>query len=176
MVMIEARDARIPPQDEQLAREIVSPYLNAALVCLSESGHEPIPDFALYRGANQIGWLEVTTATDQGTRTLFGQLELLGHKLTTDRLRYDWFLLLARSTSEPSIERDSLTRFGFGSWTSPTTQPDIGRGVIQSPTRFSTSTTSPVQARQTKRQATLSFGSIQPARCIGSTQIRSTGS
>lgn len=43
--MIEARDARISAQDEQLAREIVSTYLNAELISLP-AGHEPIPDFA----------------------------------------------------------------------------------------------------------------------------------
>ncbi len=105
---IEARDARIPPRDEQLAREIVSPYLDAALVSLPESGHEPIADFALYRGADHIGWLEVTTATDQATRTLFGQLELLGHKLTTDRLRYDWFLLLKPTFNLRTVDRERL--------------------------------------------------------------------
>lgn len=94
METIEDHDARPLPYDERVAREVVAPYIDSVLVALPEPGHESTPDFEVCRDGKRVGWLEVTTATDQASRTLYGQLERIGHKLSTDRLQYDWFLLV----------------------------------------------------------------------------------
>ena len=108
METIDGYEARPLRYKERLARKIVAPYIDSVLLALPERGHEPMPDFEMVHDGERIGWLEVTTGTDQASRTLYGQLEERGHKLTTHRLRYDWFLLLKSAFDFRAYDRERL--------------------------------------------------------------------
>ncbi len=109
MGTINRHDARSLPDDERLAREVVAPHIDSILVALPEPGNEPTPDFEMCRDGKRVGWLEVTTGTDQASQTLNAQLEEAGRRRrTTRRLRCDWFLQLTPDSNLRTLNEERL--------------------------------------------------------------------
>lgn len=97
-------DAKRLKPEEELARQIVTPFVDGTLCALDEHGSIPTPDFMLVRDGETVGWMEVTIGTDPTAKKQAKALEKTGSSFTTEQLGYDWFLLL-----EPAANIERIT-------------------------------------------------------------------
>lgn len=107
METMEACDARTPSPEEALARRVVAQYVDGILCALDDRGPSSTPDFKLVRDGETVGWLEVTTGTDPTSTKQWKALEKQSSSFTTDRLRYDWLLLLEPAANVKRIKAES---------------------------------------------------------------------
>jgi hypothetical protein len=148
METTEACDARTPDPEEAVARRVVAPYVNGALCALDPSGR-PTPDFELVRDGETTGWLEVTTGTDPVSTKQWKALEERGSSFTSDRLSYDWLLLLKPTANVRRIRTETRLlyalalgkQFLLATRRRQSTQ-EATKYTIRSPTRSSTTTAS----------------------------------
>jgi hypothetical protein len=92
-----------PPEDEELARTVLSPHLQGSLV-----SYDPRPDFALCQHGEPIGWVEVTRATDESSNRVEANLQRRGRKFYSDRLTHDWIVSFKRTADLRKLDQSRL--------------------------------------------------------------------
>lgn len=99
-------DSGSPREDEEAARELLTPLIEGQLV----RAQPPAPDFLICREGVVVGGVEVTLYTDSYLRQLGAELGRSGYLIEDQTLTATWAFELARLTDLRTLDRGTLVK------------------------------------------------------------------